>query len=231
VWKATRILLDGYSRFDICTRNGIAFWVLELPVAGREAARAWILAHQTGQRTLTPNGLSYIRGLCYLLEKQSHGGDHRNKIASDQNDHLHGESADPMKTEQRLAREYGLSGVTMRRSAKFAEAVEQITANCGHDAKELFFAPEGWLTCKDALSLARRGPGDQRQFLEDWQKGERCKPWVQEKGEASIRVPRDLDKLFEGLIRDVRKENMRKFYDKMGSEFGLGCVQAEKTGS
>jgi hypothetical protein len=119
----------------------------------------------------------------------------------------------------------------MRRNAKFAEAVDQISVNCGHQAKELFYQAEAGLTCKDALSLARRAPADQRQFIEDWQKGERCKPWVQEKGEASIRVPRDLDKLFEALLRDLGRENMRKFYDKMGNEFGMGCVHAEKTGS
>ena len=74
IWKETRILLDGYTQFDICTRHDIAFWVVEMSFASREAPRAWIPAHQTGQRTLNANGLSYIRGLRYLLEKHGERG-------------------------------------------------------------------------------------------------------------------------------------------------------------
>jgi len=114
-----------------------------------------------------------------------------------------------MWTERRLAKEYGVSGKTIRRDAKLAEAVNLITANCGHDAKDRFFAPEGGLTCKDALRLAQRGPADQRAFIKDWKEGLRCKPWEEEDSEDTIRVPTQLDKLLAALMRDLGRERMR----------------------
>jgi hypothetical protein len=86
VWQPTNILLDGYTRLEICMKHGIAFRILARELANRDEARAWILAHQTGRRNVSHNGLSYVRGKRYLLEKQGHGGDRRSANAKGQSD-------------------------------------------------------------------------------------------------------------------------------------------------
>jgi hypothetical protein len=109
VWEGHRILPDGYTRLAICTRHGLPYRTVELPFAGRAEARAWVLAHHSGRRNLTPNGLSYVRGKRYLLERQPQGGDRRDASSSGQTDHLANQPAngqnDHLRTEARLARE------------------------------------------------------------------------------------------------------------------------------
>jgi hypothetical protein len=47
------ILLDGHNRHQICSENGVAFAVVEVPnLASREEAKLWILEHQAGRRNL-----------------------------------------------------------------------------------------------------------------------------------------------------------------------------------
>src|SRR5262249_22493171 len=47
LWQGCNRLLDGYTRFQLCTRHGIAFKTLYVALTDRVAAKDWILAHQT----------------------------------------------------------------------------------------------------------------------------------------------------------------------------------------
>jgi hypothetical protein len=52
VEKQTRILLDGHSRYEICTRLGLPYTIVEIELADRTAALMWIVANQVGRRNL-----------------------------------------------------------------------------------------------------------------------------------------------------------------------------------
>jgi hypothetical protein len=54
VWKGHGTLLDGHNRFEICTRLGLDFCVVEIDLPDRAAAKLWIIRNQLGRRNLTP---------------------------------------------------------------------------------------------------------------------------------------------------------------------------------
>lgn len=65
VWQGHNILLDGHNRYRICNRSKTPFATVELAMADREAAKAWIITNQLGRRNLPP----YVRvELAMLLE-------------------------------------------------------------------------------------------------------------------------------------------------------------------
>jgi len=74
VWEEEHLLLDGYNRAAICERLGLPFTTRTVPLPDREAAKAWILRHQSGRRNLTPEGLAYLRGKRFQVEKSRWGG-------------------------------------------------------------------------------------------------------------------------------------------------------------
>ena len=66
--------------------------------------KLWIISNQLARRNLTPEQTKYLRGMRYELEKQEA---HR---PEKKGDHLNG------KTAEKLAKEYGVSAPTIRRS-------------------------------------------------------------------------------------------------------------------
>lgn len=115
------ILIDGHNRFEICTRLGLPFTVIEKDFADREAALDWMDAHQLGRRNLSPSTRKLLLGRRYNRVKDARGGDRGNQhtVAKGQNDPL------PESTAARLAKEHGVSEATVKRAGKFAEEVEQ----------------------------------------------------------------------------------------------------------
>ncbi len=52
------ILLDGYTRYEICKKNRIQFTTREIKLKDRNEAKIWVIQNQLGRRNLT----SYQRG-------------------------------------------------------------------------------------------------------------------------------------------------------------------------
>jgi hypothetical protein len=50
LWGKT--IIDGHNRYEICTRHGIEFGILEMEFESRDAAKIWILNEQLGRRNL-----------------------------------------------------------------------------------------------------------------------------------------------------------------------------------
>ncbi len=71
VWKG--ILIDGHHRFEICTRLGIRYKLLEVDLPSREAAKLWIEENQIGRRNLSADqraAIAYrILQRCVALSK------------------------------------------------------------------------------------------------------------------------------------------------------------------
>lgn len=111
--KGAMTLIDGHNRYEICTRLDLPFDIYEVRFNSREEARHWIVKNQLGRRNLTADSFTYLLGLDYKLEKNTHGGQRK---TSAQNDHL--------KTAERLAKEHGVSPATVRRAEKFYDEVE-----------------------------------------------------------------------------------------------------------
>jgi hypothetical protein len=152
-WRG--ILLDGHNRFEICSAADIAYSVCDLSakLATREEAIDWVLANQLGRRNLTAEEISYYRGLRYNRDKLAMG---RPKEECGQNDPLitgEGVRPAPLRTSERMAREYGVSEVTIRRDGGFAEAVEAIGSK-SPEVKQKILAGGGF-TKEEVMALAR----------------------------------------------------------------------------
>src|SRR4051794_25535261 len=57
VWKYKNTLVDGHNRYRICREHGIHYSVVEKEFADRDAVKAFIWAHQTQRRNLTPEAI------------------------------------------------------------------------------------------------------------------------------------------------------------------------------
>lgn len=115
VWKGQDILVDGHNRHHICKKHQIAFKVQPMAFEDRDEACEWILTHQLARRNLTESQIAYAEGKLYAIRKKRQGPQ------SAQNAHI-----EPGKTADVIAEERGVDPATVRRNAKFAEAVDSL---------------------------------------------------------------------------------------------------------
>jgi len=113
VWDG--VIVDGHNRYEICTRHGLKFQVVEKDFANRDEAMDWMDANQLGRRNLLPDAFTLLLGRRYNRAKSAHGGDRK---SSGQSAHL--------KTAESLATQHGVDEKTVRRAGQFAEAVDKL---------------------------------------------------------------------------------------------------------
>jgi hypothetical protein len=151
------VIVDGHNRFRICTTHNIPFKTATLKLKARGDVVNWIITNQLGRRNLTDEQKSYLRGKRYRQEQKTAGAPESNKNASKQ----HGQSDHVVSTSHRIGAELGVAEATVRRDAKFADAVDAITKNCGEEAKVAALA--GQLgTKEDIKKLAALPPEKQK---------------------------------------------------------------------
>lgn len=118
VWahNSVLILVDGHNRYKICQKHQIDFRITKISFETIEEVKAWMVDNQVGRRNLTPDQLSYYRGLKYLSLKNKKGG-YANVKSKGQNELL---------TSRTLAEQFNVSESTVKRDAKFAEGLNII---------------------------------------------------------------------------------------------------------
>jgi len=141
IWDG--IILDGHNRFEICRQYNIDYKIISKEFKDRDRAKIWIISNQLSRRNLTPQQMRYLQGERYNLEKQAHGG--QLPKGSDQNDHS-------VKTAEKLAKEYGVSAPTIRRNAKFAEAVDKLPP----EEKQYILSGKSKKTKKEIMGIPKR---------------------------------------------------------------------------
>src|SRR3990167_3504660 len=123
VWAEEDTILDGHNRSLICDSLGIPYTETRISLPDETAARKWIIHNQLARRNLTPNELSFLRGLRYEAEKQPHGGPRQDaNFAS-------------CSASDSLAAEFGVSERTIHRDAEFARQVQAASEKFGEQAK------------------------------------------------------------------------------------------------
>lgn len=123
VWMETGILLDGHNRYEICQAIGKQFETITVSLPDRAAARRWIINNQLARRNLTPNELSYLRGLKYEAEKLDVGRPGNSEKLSG------------LDTAARLANEYGVKDRTIRNDAEYARSIDILAKKEGPEFK------------------------------------------------------------------------------------------------
>jgi hypothetical protein len=118
VWQKNDqlVLVDGHNRYKICQKHNIPFKVKKVEFTDLEEVKIWMVENQMGRRNLTPDQMSYYRGLSYLSLKKKKGG-YDNVKSKGQND---------ASTSEFLASQFNVSESTVKRDAKFAEGLNII---------------------------------------------------------------------------------------------------------
>src|SRR3989304_5991716 len=123
VWAEEDTILDGHNRSLICDSLGIPYTETRISLPDETAARKWIIHNQLARRNLTPNELSFLRGLRYEAEKHPRGGPRQDAIFAS------------CSASDSLAAEFGVSERTIHNDAEFARQVQAASEKFGEQAK------------------------------------------------------------------------------------------------
>jgi phage N-6-adenine-methyltransferase len=125
-------LLDGHNRFEICTRLGIEYQVIEIDdIHSEEDALDWIDRNQIGKRNLSPDDFRIISGRIYNRRKKAvgeHKGNQHTKLELPQ--------IDAVPTSAIVASELGVSKATIERNGQRAEVYDAMKAIGDNEAAE-----------------------------------------------------------------------------------------------
>jgi protein gp37 len=154
IWAGHDIILDGHNRYRICSERSIQYKTHPIELKTREEAINWIIENQLGRRNLTESQKSYLRGKRYNIEKKL---PHRPEKGA-HNDHL--------KTSEKIAQVENKSQATVRRDAKYAEAVDLLKDGVGPEFSKKLMEGEIKLPKTDVIKLANK-PAEERAALVD----------------------------------------------------------------
>lgn len=110
------IIIDGYDRYEICTRHNIHFAVREMNFDCREAAIAWICANQLKRKNISIELRKFLIGTQYESEK----------IMNSKTTEVKTEELGVNRIEKHIAEENCISHVTVQKYAIYTRAIEEI---------------------------------------------------------------------------------------------------------
>jgi len=126
VWnhEGKTILVDGHNRYEILQEleKLDELQTTKLVFGTRENALNWILNNQLGRRNLSPDAAALLRGKLYNSRKLAIP----NQTGANQYSEVKAQSEQQPTTAESISAETGVSRETVKRDAKFAEAVEQL---------------------------------------------------------------------------------------------------------
>jgi len=110
------VLVDGHNRYRICKKHNLPFNVKKIDFKDIEEVKIWMVENQMGRRNMTPDQLSYYRGLKYLSLKKKKGGFYN----------VQSKGQKEFSTSEFLSAQFNISESTIKRDAKFAEGLNII---------------------------------------------------------------------------------------------------------
>lgn len=110
------ILIDGHNRYAICQKLKIPFKICKISFDAIDTVKIWMVDNQMGRRNLTPDQLSYYRGLNYLSLRKKRGG----------YDKVRSKGQSELSTSEQIASKFNISESTIKRDARFAAGLEII---------------------------------------------------------------------------------------------------------
>ena len=131
------VLIDGYNRFEICSKHDLPFQTVSIEFATRESVLIWIITTQVARRNMSPSQLIYYRGRHYRAERKLKGMYDRS--LAEMHNSQNGNYGD--LTVSKLAGQYKVSKNTIGRDGKASEGVDAI-GEVSPEAKRLILADE-----------------------------------------------------------------------------------------
>jgi hypothetical protein len=126
VWREKQTLVDGHNRYAYLTKFDMPFETIQMSFDNREQVKRFIILNQLGRRNLDPDTASRLRGMLYNGAKKEAGSNLPQNRLKDQNDTLANQD-----TAEAIAKQTGVSAPTIKRDAKFADALEKLEMTIG----------------------------------------------------------------------------------------------------
>ena len=145
VWQEKQTLLDGHNRLQICERHGLTYAIHEVSLPDLDAVKLWMSRNQRGRRNLTPEHMSYLRGMEYEIQKR------QGKRTDLTFHHSDGKS---QSTAQVLANLYKVGTATIERDGAYARAIDAIVEVAGPEARRTLLARDTKMTQQEVKELA-----------------------------------------------------------------------------
>lgn len=136
------VLVDGHNRHAICTKNGIDFKISLVSFPSLTEVRHFMIDNQLGRRNLTPEKMSYLRGLRYQSEKGTRGKYERQNHKAQNEPYAENPASEPAEkhkvqnepygvesggsTAQKLSRHFKVSEATIKRDAEFTAGLNRL---------------------------------------------------------------------------------------------------------
>ena len=149
---AVFVLIDGHNRYNICKKHGIDFKIHLVDFKILYDVRQYMIDNQLGRRNLSPEQVSYLRGMKYLNEKKEKGKYERLEHKGHFVPYDVGQESEPLKTEEnghkghfvpydketvstseKLGERFKVSAKTIKRDAEFASGLEKLTPELKSD--------------------------------------------------------------------------------------------------
>lgn len=143
------VLIDGHNRYAICLKHQLDFKVHLMHFSTLEQVKFFMIDNQLGRRNLSPEQVSYLRGIRYLNQKQDKGKYERNKHKGQNDPYVSKpnevvastvldestkqEGADRESTALQLAKQFNVSEKTIKRDAAFAQGLDRLTPSFKED--------------------------------------------------------------------------------------------------
>ena len=138
---AVYILFDGHNRYNKAKEKGLDYKVNKMSFNNISEVKDYMIDYQLGRRNLTPEQVSYLRGLKYNELKKAgkaSGKSVREKI----------------NVAEELAQEFGVTDRTIKRDGEFAEGMDKLTPEFRKD----ILSGKSKLAKKDVQALKSAKP-------------------------------------------------------------------------
>ncbi len=134
-------IIDGHNRYEIAKRWGLEFKTIEKSFDSKEDAIEWMINNQLGRRNITDGQKKYLIGKRYENEKQRHGGSREQNVPL-------------IKTSEKLAEEFGISHIQVKRNEEFAKGVD-LLSNIEPELKNEILQDKSDLRFKDVQEFGK----------------------------------------------------------------------------
>lgn len=135
------ILFDGHNRYGIAKEKNLDFKVNKMNFNGLSEVKDYMIDYQLGRRNLTPEQVSYLRGLKYNELKKA--GKASGKSVKEK-----------INVAEELAQEFDVTPRTIKRDGEFAEGMDKLTPEFKKDV----LSGKSKLAKKDVQALKSANP-------------------------------------------------------------------------
>lgn len=165
-WKG--FIVDGHNRYELCSKHGIPFQVLEKEFSSKEEVIAWICANQLGRRNISEETRKYLIGLQYETEKsivknKQGKNQHSEEETEIDDEDIEENNGGTHHTAQKLADEHHISYGTVQKYASYTRALDHLR-EVEPDIVPKILSGKYKIAHKNVINLAQLPPDDIKRF-------------------------------------------------------------------